>query len=1050
MDYIVPGSWTQTLAQASGTTYAITLPPNIQAGDYIGVWIVQDGTGGTTISESGGSAFTFLGTQSTTGAIRTAYCFDASATGGGSDVLTVACNSAAIWAVSFLVRGHHTSPHGATPTSGTDFVYSTAATIGTSGVQAGAMTTANAYTLNMYFVGMDSATNFRCSMAEAYFPVTYQDTNFGCGAGYNPATSTTAVRPTFYGSNSGEGIQIFSLAIRPATADARMPYCDPHMVELDWLSNISPNNPNMAPTWGVPSSPITINGLAVDATPSVTENYNQIANPDTSLSWDSFKQIACAANLGAAAWVGKKLTFGAAKDVTNHILNVVWNHGHSNTAAHVGDKGIAIRLSDGTNWVAYQLEPKSTFASGAVKSVQIELGVATALDSSGTVATCLAGVSSIEFLWHRLNGTTSPGIFNFINLVAFDRDTPATIRGGDATLPADFSTYAEAHQSFNAYRLAQKQASAQIMAKASMTIGDGTNAVYWDSGSLEFPRAYAPATQNTWRVGTSKVGVTVKPQSGDTVKLRAGAFISEGQQSLTIASTASTSATYDFSGETLSNLLYTDDAGISLSNVTVKRSPKAVFNSTTTRTLTNWSFTETTASDAPVAVNGNGMTLSGCTLSCDKQTGVSSYHLELGTAVTATTLADVTFSGTPGTDKIHVKYPETTVADSALVVGRRYKIKTVGTTNWTSIGASAATIGTEFTKNATAVTGTGGDAYEGVIITISGTTSLVDADIAKDAANTPVKIAAPELYQSATIASITTTMRIQLYDLTSSTELYNGVPGVTSYTWTDATPAAASREIRLRVMETTMTPGTPILMIDQPIGTCGVLEGTEAISFTVVEEEDTVYTANNVNGSTITGITITDSSLLLEIDSGTVTTIGGVDVVLVELKDLYAYETYWLSTEEGIRDEARFINAIDPANYSFTDFKIRNDTAYPVGIVGGYAKDAATDSSLTLVDYAGAEIHFLPDHVVNNVITVGGAVIDGTVADVVSGVFNEVIENSKTFKQLTRINTAVLAGTVSGAGTGTETFVGIDGTTNRVVSTVDDSGNRTAVALNGA
>ncbi len=44
---------------------------------------------------------------------------------------------------------------------------------------------------------------------------------------------------------------------------------------------------------------------------------------------------------------------------------------------------------------------------------------------------------------------------------------------------------------------------------------------------------------------------------------------------------------------------------------------------------------------------------------------------------------------------------------------------------------------------------------------------------------------------------------------------------------------------------------------------------------------------------------------------------------------------------------------------------------------------------------------------------------------------------------------AVLAGKVSGAGTGTETFRGINDDKDRVVATTDSSGNRTAITLDG-
>jgi len=46
------------------------------------------------------------------------------------------------------------------------------------------------------------------------------------------------------------------------------------------------------------------------------------------------------------------------------------------------------------------------------------------------------------------------------------------------------------------------------------------------------------------------------------------------------------------------------------------------------------------------------------------------------------------------------------------VEGTRYKISVVGDTNWTAIGASAATVGVEFVANATTATGTTGKAFK--------------------------------------------------------------------------------------------------------------------------------------------------------------------------------------------------------------------------------------------------------------------------------------------------------------------------------------------------
>lgn len=55
------------------------------------------------------------------------------------------------------------------------------------------------------------------------------------------------------------------------------------------------------------------------------------------------------------------------------------------------------------------------------------------------------------------------------------------------------------------------------------------------------------------------------------------------------------------------------------------------------------------------------------------------------------------------------------------------------------------------------------------------------------------------------------------------------------------------------------------------------------------------------------------------------------------------------------------------------------------------------------------------------------------------------VETGKTLRQAVRIIAAVLAGKVSGAGTGVERFAGIDGSTERVEVAADSAGNRTAV-----
>lgn len=407
--------------------------------------------------------------------------------------------------------------------------------------------------------------------------------------------------------------------------------------------------------------------------------------------------------------------------------------------------------------------------------------------------------------------------------------------------------------------------------------------------------------------------------------------------------------------------------------------------------------------------------------------------------------------------------------------------------------------------------------------------------------------------------------RVQLYDLTNDDEIYNGVVSGTTLSYS----AAYSDDFncRVRIMRMSGTTAYEFVEFEQVVGIDG-------FSRAVAQSIDAVYAANGIDGSAVSGIEINDGALLVEIDTGTLSWAA-----------IYAYETYWLFTEEGIRDESRFIRAIDTANYVFTDFKIKNVSSptAPLTITGGWGRDSVTGETVTLIDTSGGTIFSNPDLVVAYETAGGGAggptaaeiwaystrsltqtipsaaqnaaavrvelaaelgnidaaissrlssagytapdnlsiaailqdtgtagvLLSASALDSVAGIIAAVlasydaptkaeldaavsplaqentvllvsaktdnlpaapadqslitagfeniadpwaaaIEAGLTAGEILRIIAAVLAGKVSGAGSGTETFSGLDGTTPRVVSTVDDGGNRTAVAVDGS
>jgi hypothetical protein len=197
-----------------------------------------------------------------------------------------------------------------------------------------------------------------------------------------------------------------------------------------------------------------------------------------------------------------------------------------------------------------------------------------------------------------------------------------------------------------------------------------------------------------------------------------------------------------------------------------------------------------------------------------------------------------------------------------------------------------------------------------------------------------------------TLTGYTVGSRIQIYNLTDSVEVYNGVP--VGATLTIAEPYLSDKNYRIRCM---YQDGLTAKMFVEFTETFTV----NGLNRSITQVNDQIYIDNAVDGELVTGITIDDSALLVNVDTGVLT-----------LQQLYAYETYWLQTEEGIRDEQRFINAIDQANYSLVAFKIKNvsSPSEPLVISNGYAKDSVTGEAIDVIDTSGGTIFMAPDRVV--------------------------------------------------------------------------------------
>jgi hypothetical protein len=232
----------------------------------------------------------------------------------------------------------------------------------------------------------------------------------------------------------------------------------------------------------------------------------------------------------------------------------------------------------------------------------------------------------------------------------------------------------------------------------------------------------------------------------------------------------------------------------------------------------------------------------------------------------------------------------------------------------------------------------------------------------------------PQIYQSVTISGAVAGSLLQVYDTTNSEQLYLGNPTF-PYTWTDDTPYAGDRAIRIRLMY--VDGDEAKTFIEQNIGTA--TEENPAVSVSVEQTDLTIYNQNAIDGSTVTGVTFLDDD-----DDDRVL----IDVAVagtISWQEIYAAYVVWIFTEVGIASDTEFIFAKDQANYVLENMKIKNTSSpsVPLKITGGYGTDATTEKFEDLVDTTGGNIYPVPDIVIPfQYTTLGEPVITGDIADV--------------------------------------------------------------------
>ena len=352
-------------------------------------------------------------------------------------------------------------------------------------------------------------------------------------------------------------------------------------------------------------------------------------------------------------------TYGAAMSVTANlstnflVMQVV--PGQTATQARLDNVGSAFYFRD--NAGAYALWRPFTEIQGlSPRPVVAYLPNETMVETGGgTIDWANITYIGVAFPINATGGSANwETQFYFLGLLAQSGGvaTPVSVCGGASAKPIDARDVASAVYNAQLAGLFSIQGAKQNLIGIPVQIGDGTNPTYFNgaAGATE----YVGSSTLGMRPANGALPYRIKAKSTDSISLGAQAVGSSNAHKFVIDSASSTSATYDFGG-TIFGMTPTLIDGITLTGTAFTSCGEI---DAQTATLVNCTIKRTTSTDAAVAYDANG-SMSGCTIDL---TGTSAaYHIELGTAVTAFTLTNVTFTGTPGTDKVHVKKTTGTV-----------------------------------------------------------------------------------------------------------------------------------------------------------------------------------------------------------------------------------------------------------------------------------------------------------------------------------------------------------------------------------------------------
>lgn len=227
----------------------------------------------------------------------------------------------------------------------------------------------------------------------------------------------------------------------------------------------------------------------------------------------------------------------------------------------IANGGVVVRIgSSATAWNAYQVAARDAVPTLETRSVwAIQAGFTnSAYGATQGTAVNTAAISYLQFLSNQplfaSNAPLSEVYQVFTQVVA----------GGTANAPVDSIGMADIGKSFR-LPVIQKFGAAGLFSYAPIQIGGGDAVNFQiNAGALQFPRRYNTSTKEiSFHAADNSVGISYAGKSGDVIKHTNSVITSPTPYYWNINATATSAATWDFTGLVIVN------GTVTLRNVTV-------------------------------------------------------------------------------------------------------------------------------------------------------------------------------------------------------------------------------------------------------------------------------------------------------------------------------------------------------------------------------------------------------------------------------------------------------------------------------------------------